>query len=532
MEINLLSEIAFLCGAMLVVIGLYAWIQRTVSSARLFSLFSFAQSIYVLGYSMELSSQNLPAALFWSKVEYIGILTFPTLYLLFTIQYIGREKWLSRRNLILLFTLPLAILIIKFFDDNLHLIYSTAWLEQSGSIWLLSFTRGPVYLLQVIYNLIILTLANGLLWQKRRFSSSLYRNQTSIILASALLLYIFYIFYLSGITIVPSLKLLDINPFVFTIWIFAIAWAIFRHHLFDLAPIARETLIETLNDGVIVLDEQYRVVDVNPAAQRIFNWERPPLGELAVRLLQKWDYQTAPSHIIENSILNRAGTRELRHETQEKSLYYEVTISNLENKQNKIVGRLMIMHDITARKMASAKLLELSLVDELTGLNNRRGFNLLATQMIQMALRMKLFAVLIYSDLDELKWINDNLGHAIGDQVLVETANLFKNVLRSSDIIARLGGDEFVVLALESQDYTEETILKRLEEQLKNRNALKSRRYQLSLSFGYALFEPENPCSVEELLEMADKAMYEQKQSKKQAKTNSPKNQTSTRYDY
>ena len=464
---------------------------------------------------MELASLNIETILFWNRVQYFGILSFPTLYLLFTFQYIGRDKWISMRNIMLLFVVPFILFWIKMFDGNFHLIYKTVAIEPNGAIQLLSFTRGPVYPIISLYNISVLTFGNILLWQKRKFASSLYRSQTNIILITVFLLYLFYIIYLSEFPLPPGLKNLDLNPFVFTLWVFAVSWAMFRYHLFDLSPIAREVLIENMNDSVLVMDEQYRIVDVNPAAQRIFKWTKSPVGEMAVRVLQKWDYQTAPSHIIENSILNRPGMREIRHDADGKSQFFEITISILEDKKGKVVGRLMVMHDITSRKMAAIKLLELSLVDEMTGLNNRRGFNLLANQMIQMAQRMKLPVVAIYADLDGLKRVNDNLGHGIGDQVIVETANILKSALRSSDIIARLGGDEFVILALESSEYSCKTILDRIEENFQNRNNQPNRRYQLSLSFGFARSTPDDPCSLETLLEKSDKSMYEQKQAKK-----------------
>jgi diguanylate cyclase (GGDEF)-like protein len=187
----------------------------------------------------------------------------------------------------------------------------------------------------------------------------------------------------------------------------------------------------------------------------------------------------------------------------------------LHNKIGKNIGQLIVIHDITERKQLEEKLLELSLVDELTGLNNRRGFNVLATQLIQMAKRMNLNATVIFFDLDGMKTINDTFGHAEGDQALVDTANLLRNSPRSSDILARLGGDEFVILAIETNDHMTEVLLDRLQSLLDKFNQQEKRKYQLSLSFGVAHFDPGLPKELDELIEEADKAMYTQKQAKK-----------------
>jgi PAS domain-containing protein len=245
-------------------------------------------AVYVLDYGLELASLDAAGMLFWSKVEYIGILTFPTIYLIFSAQYSGYAKWLTRRNATLLYILPEVLLMIKFFDGQLHLIYSSVILDTGSRIPLLAFTRGPLYLVVTLYNVLVVTLGKHLLGRKWRFASSLYRWQTSVILSAALVLYLMYGFYLSGITPVPALKDLDINPFIYSLWGLATGIAISKYRLFDLAPIARETLIEMLSDGVVVVDAHARIVDANPEAQRMFGWEKTPVGQSVEIPMNNW----------------------------------------------------------------------------------------------------------------------------------------------------------------------------------------------------------------------------------------------------
>jgi diguanylate cyclase (GGDEF)-like protein len=133
---------------------------------------------------------------------------------------------------------------------------------------------------------------------------------------------------------------------------------------------------------------------------------------------------------------------------------------------------------------------------------------------------MKQTALLLYADLDGLKRINDTLGHPEGDRALIDTASLLKKTFRTSDIIARLGGDEFVVLAIDTSDHAEETIIERLRDYLVTHNLQENRPYQLSISAGMTHFDPDQPCNLDELLERGDKAMYEQKQAKKRVFSN------------
>jgi len=152
----------------------------------------------------------------------------------------------------------------------------------------------------------------------------------------------------------------------------------------------------------------------------------------------------------------------------------------------------------------------LSLTDELTNLYNRRRFFDLAEQNLKMATLLKKRSLLLYIDMDDLKWINDNCGHNEGDKALIALAGVIKQTFRESDIIARIGGDEFVIL-LESTDENDKTATTRLQENLRNYNNKLTIDYNLSVSIGAAPFDPDHPVSIDELLDQADSSMYVQK---------------------
>jgi diguanylate cyclase (GGDEF)-like protein len=157
------------------------------------------------------------------------------------------------------------------------------------------------------------------------------------------------------------------------------------------------------------------------------------------------------------------------------------------------------------------ELQQASLFDELTGLHNRRGFIHFARHHIKVSERSRRGMILVYADLDNLKWINDNFGHQIGDEAIIATAHIIRGLFRTSDIIARVGGDEFIALALDADLSFSESILARLKEKEKDC----SHPYPLSISVGFAYYDPQFPCTMEELLARADKAMYVNKRAKK-----------------
>ena len=169
-----------------------------------------------------------------------------------------------------------------------------------------------------------------------------------------------------------------------------------------------------------------------------------------------------------------------------------------------------IVHRIKLEKELHA----LSFTDSLTGLYNYRGFLALGQQQMKTAKRNKQDVLLIFADLDNLKLINDTLGHKEGDLGLIEVAKIIKSSFRESDIIARIGGDEFVVLAIQAEKESANKLIAKLQNKLNVYNVGSSRSYHLSLSVGMAYCDANGPCSIDELLSKADKLMYEQKKAK------------------
>lgn len=169
------------------------------------------------------------------------------------------------------------------------------------------------------------------------------------------------------------------------------------------------------------------------------------------------------------------------------------------------------------RRKAEDELRGLTLVDDLTGLYNRRGFLTLAEQQLKIANRMHRRMLLLFADLDYLKWINDTFGHHEGDRAIRDASAIVKRCFRDSDIVSRLGGDEFAVLVVEPGDVPASLFTQRLLNQLDVRNTVDGHDYPLSMSVGIETYDPLNPCGVEELLDLADRRMYEQKRGRVRA---------------
>lgn len=161
------------------------------------------------------------------------------------------------------------------------------------------------------------------------------------------------------------------------------------------------------------------------------------------------------------------------------------------------------------------RLRNLSLTDELTGLNNRRGFMILATALLKFARRADHPLCLLYIDLDSLKSINDTLGHTAGDAALTQFASILTETFRDSDVIGRMGGDEFVVLTIDATESDLLNIQARLQKNVEAYNLRAAPGFALSFSVGEIKVDLTSSITMEELLSQADAAMYKHKQSRR-----------------
>ena len=167
------------------------------------------------------------------------------------------------------------------------------------------------------------------------------------------------------------------------------------------------------------------------------------------------------------------------------------------------------------RQRVQLELLNLSLIDDLTGLNNRRGFLRLGEHHAKLAYRTGKPFLVAFIDLDGMKQINDTFGHQEGNHALVDASNILKDSFRQSDILARIGGDEFAALVVEASDESVETIIHRIQHKLDSLNADPGRRYDLSLSVGIVAADLTEHADLEVLLSQADALMYQHKNSKR-----------------
>jgi diguanylate cyclase (GGDEF)-like protein/PAS domain S-box-containing protein len=277
------------------------------------------------------------------------------------------------------------------------------------------------------------------------------------------------------------------------------------------------SVVEMTGDAIYIVDKDCRYLFINKEHQRrlgLFGeaYMKRSFGDYHSREETRWFEEKI------KKIFETGQTYQGEHMSDRDGSYFFLTLSPIRGVSGEIIAVSTISKNITEFKLMQDKLRILSITDDLTGLYNRRGFFSLAEQQLKIAARNKRGVFLLYADIDDLKTVNDKFGHLVGDQLIVRTANILKRAFRNSDIIARMGGDEFVIFAVDANAEKLDTIFARLHDTIDQMNNENAEKYPISLTLGKAHYNPAAPCSIEELLHMADASMYKLKINKKRGK--------------
>jgi diguanylate cyclase (GGDEF)-like protein len=417
------------------------WRFRSHSGGKTFIWMMLALSVWAAMAGMEVISTSLAANLFWSIASYPGVLSVPVLFFLFVTQYTGYEQWLSRRNLILVWTIPVVTMLLALTNQWHHLHWSSLTPDPLLGEAVIHYGHGPWFYVMIVFLYLVMLVASPLLFQAALNFHKAFRFQTLAILVSIALPWIGNFLYILGVSPMPGI---DMAPIFFSIAGLIFALAIFRFRLLDLVPVAREMIIEGFQDGILVMDDQDRIVDVNRAAKTLLNLaNRTWVGESGISLIP----QTRA--LLDNPALKIELQSQFEGET-----WLELHLEALQSSTGRILGRLLTIRNITERKQMELILQEktrelerLAVSDSLTGLFNRRY--------IETALRLEferceryppLSMAIAMFDIDLFKGINDRFGHPCGDEVIRCVSRELTVCIRASDIAGRFGGDEFIIL--------------------------------------------------------------------------------------
>jgi diguanylate cyclase (GGDEF)-like protein/PAS domain S-box-containing protein len=481
--------------------AVYMWSRRTTPGAAALIFILAAGIWYTTTYALELGTTALHTKQLWGDIKYVGVTMLPPAWLAFTLQYSGRTRWLTRRRVLWLAVEPLAVLVMLAIPGAHDLVrfYPASSAGQRFPVVAL----GPVGWLNVVYSYGLLLVGTGLFVLTLTRIARPYRRLAGVLVAVLMLPFVLNVVYIFNIG--PFGKV-DLTAFAFVVATSVIVWGLMRLRLVDIVPVARNRIVETLQEGVVVLDAYERVVDLNPAASRT-------LGRTASRTIGLEIGEVIPGY----SQLDTGPTglvtshAEMRLGSDAGSRLYEVSLSPITDDRGRASGKLLVLRDISERKIAEERLEHLAHYDSLTGLPNRKLFGDRLSQAIIRARRSGKLVGLLFLDLDNFKDVNDTLGHDGGDMLLEQFAVRLQSCVRAEDTVARLGGDEFTVILPEvraPQDAV--TVAAHIFDVLRQTFVVRRHEFHVSASIGVCLW-PTDGHDPRTLVQNADVAMYRAK---------------------
>jgi PAS domain S-box-containing protein len=334
-------------AAILIWLVIVTWRRRSAPGALPFIVILLAAAIYSLSYMVELGSTDLSTAIFWNNVAWLGSVLLPAAWFAFALQYTGHYRWLTRRMAVLLAIVPLVTLLLVWTNTMYGLISSNNSLDSTVPFSALVSTPGAWFWVFLVYayTLFLLgALVIGLFIRTLMRSTSIYRGQVIALLIAVIAPWIGNALSLFG---PRPLSLFDPTPLAFTVSGLAVAWSLFHYRMLDLAPVARNTVIESMSDALMVLNRLNRITDLNPAAQRLLGRPLSDLiGQPAAQVASAWSDQTerfrGATEAHEEIVLAVDGMQRS----------FDLRISPLNDQRGNLAGRLIVLRDITERKEA------------------------------------------------------------------------------------------------------------------------------------------------------------------------------------
>ncbi len=463
-------------------------------------LFLFFLIEWMLAEYFEYSFTSLFLKIIFSKITYVGIVSIPVLWFLFALQFTNRKYYINFKTISLLSILPAVTLVLVFTNEFHNLIWKKVYINETESYALIK--EYNIFFWIFILYLIFFSVFGLILVSRTFFKGKYYYHWQGVLLISVftvpLLFGIFNIFIVNIFNFVPF----STTPIIITLAIIFSIFALDPGRKNIILPIAKESVLKSVEDGVLILSPENRIIDLNPAAEKIFNTTVKDItGKNASKLFPDMDI---------DKILNKnhfRSIKEIQIKRKRTTYYYDLSISNIEDIHNSLIGKTIVTRNITDRVRSEEKIKYLSFHDSLTGLYNRTYFD---EDLKRLDTERQLPITIVMGDVNGLKLINDTYGHSKGDILLKEIANILKESFRKEDIVSRWGGDEFISILPKTSADDAKNIVKRIKELCRERSTTE---VPLSISFGISTKKSLSE-DIDDILKKAENIMYKDKRRK------------------
>src|SRR5690554_4134076 len=266
LDFNVYSIILLISGIAAALFSVFIF-YRLGGTVKWFALTMLNVSIWVFFYGLELASLNFSAMYFWIRIEYIGIAFTPVTWLLFSFKYTDKEAWLNNKWFLLgVFLIPIVTYILVLTNEWHYLYYKSVEISAQGPFPLLAIQKGPWYFIHSFYFYFSILWGNYLLFSNNKQADRIYKDQTYLLVISTSIPLLVNAFYLMGFRIHGHI---DITPFAFIVSFLITGLGLVKYNLLEVVPIAKERLIAVMSEGIMVVDENGKVIEMNPSMKKI-----------------------------------------------------------------------------------------------------------------------------------------------------------------------------------------------------------------------------------------------------------------------
>lgn len=497
LNFNFLSGLMFVIGIGFTGMFLYAVKNQKNKLAIVFSLMCLGMGIFSIGYGMELLVNDLNQGILALKVQYFGLGFLSVLWFILIFKF-HKKQYPKYHITLFISIIPIATIFLIMTNELHNYYYKTIELLPYKNYFILQTQKTPMYYVFIINSYIILCYGLYGFFTTWKNSKDNLKIQSLLMLIGTIWPTLTNIIYLFGIT-PANFDPTPIGFFLMSIFFFI---AIFKYDYLDLNGTIRNVAFDHIEEGILVIDNHNRIIDVNTSAEKTFPW----MGKKNI------GNNLSAYEIGEEILKNKNNCFNINLTMCNKNKCYEFRTTPITEFGNKI-GNIYIFQDITHQKDLITDLSYLATHDFLTSINNRMSFFKLAEIELYNTKRYNIPLTILMLDIDFFKKINDTYGHFIGDEVLKSITKITQFRLRTSDIFARFGGDEFIILLPE---ISEENSLKVAEDIrkiiAKAPLAINGLIIPITVSIGLVHYnESMINLSLEQIIDFSDQVLYEAK---------------------
>ena len=340
--------IYFLAAVIYAWLGLFAWRRRPMIAVIPFAWTMLGMSIWSFTYGLEIFAPSLASKLFFTNVEYVGIVSIPVFLLIFSLEFIGKSHLLSRRGRLYLWVIPLLIVILVWTNKSHHLMWDMESVTRVSGLALLNIRYGIFFWVQVAYSYFLVLVASLLLIIEIVQRPGVYRIQVSLIVIGILAPWVGSLIFIAKVNPVNNL---DFTPLFFLPTGLGLSWAITRYHLLELLPLEHLAVLKNMADGVIVINYNERVLYINPLIEELLGCtEVETLGQPLNYISKEYGDAIAASKHQSEIMIGEGGHAKV----------FEVNIAPVST-QNTLKNQdgpdsMILLHDITERKKTETAL--------------------------------------------------------------------------------------------------------------------------------------------------------------------------------